>query len=92
MTENNGELKEYEEAAGFPNVTNGLVNENSAEYPLENITFNVTENQNFLNFAEEMRNYTLGQDSESDIKLCRLNELLSSFYNFLSVANILNRS
>ena len=85
MAFRNGEFPEFEQSPGIPNEISTFAKETSADYPLANITFNVTETDKFHEFERATTNYSLGMDSEYDLKLCRLNQVLSIFYNFLYV-------
>ncbi|CAG5105505.1 Oidioi.mRNA.OKI2018_I69.chr1.g2184.t1.cds [Oikopleura dioica] len=83
MAFRNGEFPENEKSPGIPNEISIFAKETSADYPLANITFNVTETHKFHEFERATTNYSLGMDSEYDLKLCRLNQVLGIFYNFL---------
>lgn len=85
MAFRNGEFPEIVQNPGVPNEVDIFVNKTSAEYPLANITFNVMETPKFHEFEQAMENYTLGLDSETDTKVCRLIQILESFYNYLYV-------
>ena len=84
QTFRNGNVPEVEEG-GVANVTKHVINEYSDEYPLANLTFTVSETQAFHEFEASMKNHKLGKDMKTDLILCRLNDVLETFFEYLFV-------
>ena len=70
---------------GVPKVADHVEDRYSDKYPFANVTFTVSETRAFHQFEASMKTYKLGKNIKTDVILCRLNDVLTTFFEYLFV-------